>query len=215
IESLDQILANPDSKVRSLGVEVLFHHPSEKHIGLLGDRLDDVHPDVRAKARRSLHDVAAKKELRTQVIAEATRRLATEQWRTLEQAAILLAQLDYKPAATRLLELLRFERPEVFVAAAWGLRIMALPETLPGALTHVEARLKQRPSATKGSPVTAYHREMIDHQLSQLNQFLGQHKYQPAEPVLRQFIPHPEISFRVGYESRAAAIWALGLIREG
>ena len=48
--------------------------------------------------------------------------LATPRWRALEQATILLAVLDHKPAAPRLVDLLRFERPEVFVAAAWGLR---------------------------------------------------------------------------------------------
>jgi HEAT repeat protein len=214
IPSLGTMLANPDSKVRSVGVEVLFRNPSEKHIELLGFGMDDVHPDVRMQARRSLHDLA-KRNLREAVIAEGTRRLATGQWRALEQAAILLAQLDHKKASERLVQLLRDGRPEVFVAAAWGLRKLAVPETLPRALRHVEYRLKQLSTALERADSKPLPTEMIDHQLSQLNQFLGQHKYPPAEPVLRRFIPQPNRNMRLGHESRAAAIWALGLIHEG
>jgi hypothetical protein len=49
--------------------------------------------------------------------------------------------------------------------------------------------------------------------VSQLNQFLGQQKYLPAEPLLRKFIPRR--AGRLVDEARASAIWALGLIHEG
>jgi hypothetical protein len=52
---------------------------------------------------------------------------------------------------------------------------------------------------------------MTDFQLSQLNQFLGQQKYEAADAVLRAFVPK-----RTGVsEARAAAIWTLGLFHEG
>ena len=54
----------------------------------------------------------------------------------------------------------------------------------------------------------------FDHQLSQLNQLLGQQRFGPAEAVLRQFIPRM-VGSATCAESRAAAIWALGWIREG
>src|SRR5262249_25892909 len=141
------------------------------------------------------------KEWQATVIAEGTRLLGMQGWRGLEQSALLLAQLDHKPAARRLVELLTADRPEVFITAAWGLRKLAVAETLPDALRHVEATRKL-------SEVSRF-----DHQISQLNQFLGQQKYAPADALLRQFIPHrmgPQID-----ESRAAAVWALGLIHEG
>ena len=44
---------------------------------------------------------------------------------------MLLSQLGYRAAGKRMLQLLRATRPEVIVAAAWGLRQLADPETLP------------------------------------------------------------------------------------
>jgi HEAT repeat protein len=213
VPGVERLLASPEAKVRSCAVEVLLRRPSAKHIHLLGDRLDDPDPSVRVKARRSLRELAAKKEWHDPVIAEATRVLATQQWRGLEQAVILLTQFEHKPAAGRLVELLPFERPEVYVTAAWGLRRLAVPETVPAVAAYVEAELK-RILAVGGAPDPEDNRSRgIDHQLSQLNQFLGQQKYGPADAVLRRFIPFHADNLMP--ESRAAAIWALGVIHEG
>lgn len=209
----ERLLASPDPKLRSLGVEVLLRQPTEKHVRLLADRLDDPHPEVRVKARRALSELAARKEFRDAVIERATRVLAAGEWRGLEQATILLAQLGHKPAGGRLVELLASDRPEVYVTAAWGLRRLADPETLPGVVRQVESRQKRlRAAASRPDPTAV----LLDHQLSQLNQLLGQQKHGPADAVLRQFIPRMEkpMTAPVGSESRAAAIWALGLIHE-
>jgi HEAT repeat protein len=213
LPTVEKLLAGPDPKLRSLAVEVLFRLPTEKHVRLLADRLDDAHAEVRGKACRHLRELAGKKEWRDAVIAGGTRLLGMEEWRGLEQAAILLAQLDYKPAARRLVELLKSDRPEVFITAAWGLRKLAVAETLPDAAHHVET-IRKRIFGMGGAPLPeSIPLDRFDHQLSQLNQFLGQQKYEPADALLRQFIPHrmgPAID-----ESRAAAVWALGLIHEG
>src|SRR5262249_15062425 len=55
--------------------------------------------------------------------------------------------------------------------------------------------------------------EPFDHQLSQLHQLLGQQKYGPADAALRRFVPRMERG--ICPESRAAAIWALGMLHEG
>jgi hypothetical protein len=123
-------------------------------------------------------------------------------------------------------ELLRFSRPEVHVTAAWGLRKLDVPETLPDVVRFIEDVLKPRPSVKvrsgRGSggpttnPPTAADLpifEARDHMLSQLHQFLGQRKYGPAEALLRRFVPKFAFGF-VG-ECRAAAVWALGMILEG
>jgi hypothetical protein len=52
------------------------------------------------------------------------------------------------------------------------------------------------------------------HQLSQLNQFLGEQRYAPADALLRSFIPPPDPKYFLA-EARGAAIWALGKIHEG
>jgi HEAT repeat protein len=204
---------NPDPSVRLLAVEVLFRLPTEEHIRLLGDGLDDEHPDVRGTARADLEKLAAKKGLRDRVIAQGTRVLAGDGWRGLEQATILLTRLDHKPAVGRLVGLLEHNRPEVFVTAAWGLRRLAVKATLPAALAYVQGELERLgagglPKRETRGP------EWIDFQDSQLNQFLGEHRYRPADRTLRRFIPKPGMT-PIGPESRAAAIWALGRIHEG
>jgi HEAT repeat protein len=137
--------------------------------------------------------------------------LAGQDWRGLEQAAIVLAQLNHGPAAQRLVDLLTATRPDVFVTAAWALRKLAVPESLEPVRKYVEAELG-RQLASKTLPGRKDLAMMIDHQLSQLNQLLGLQKYQAAEPQLRQFVPKRPL---LGWESRAAAIWALGWIHEG
>jgi HEAT repeat protein len=213
VPALDHLLASPDEKVRAAAVEVLRRQPSPDRLHLLGDRLDDPHPDVRVQARRALEELAAG-EWRDLVIAEAMRLLAKQQWRALEQAAILLTRLDHKPAAGRLVELLGFDRKEVAITAAWGLRRLAVPETLPGVVRYVKATrdllLATTTDHVRGDITVMW----IDHQLSQLHQLLGQQRYGPAEPLLREFVPKP-VRKPIGPEARAAAIWALGLLHEG
>ena len=213
----ERLLASPDAKVRGLAVAALALRPTEGRVRLLGERLDDANPEVRRKARRSLEQLAAKTEFHDLVIAEATRMLATQRWRGLEQAVFLLTRLDHKPAAGRLVELLAFDRPEVYVAAAWGLRRLAVPETLPGVVKYITARQALFPPSASNVDQTEAPSDLLDHQLSQLNQFLGRQKYTPADTVLRQFIPRMEKPMQQALypESRAAAIWALGLIHVG
>jgi HEAT repeat protein len=211
---LDEILGSRDANVRSLGVDVLFRLPGAKHLRLLGDRLNDSHREVRRKARRFLHELAKKKEWRNQAIAEAMRLLGSEEWRGLEQATILLTQLDHKPAANRLVELLSSEQAEVLLTAAWGVRKLAVKETLPGVVRYLEAVVPHFLSGRGSGGQRQVSQEVLDHQLSQLNQFLGQQKPAEADKLLRRFIPRP-VTESGGPESRAAAIWALGLIHEG
>jgi HEAT repeat protein len=199
---LESVLANPDAIVRGLGVEILLRQPSAEHVRLLGTRLDDPHPDVRLQARRALRELAAKAEWREPVLREATRMLEANDWRGHEQSAILLAQLGHRPAADGLLKRLTSDRPEVCIAAAWALRQLAVPDSLPAALDHFNRTLR----GNSGVPATA-----VDPQLCQLAQFFGQVKYEPADSTLRALIP-PRTA---GPETRAAAIWALGHLHAG
>jgi hypothetical protein len=157
-------------------------------------------------------DLASNKEWRATSIAQSTRMLDSDRWRALEQAIIVLTQLDHKPAARRFLELLdmrKFTRAEVYITAGWGLRKLDVPETLAEVAEHV-AKTYPHFLASKGNQPSLV---LIDHQLSQLNQFIGQRKYAAAEAALRAFIPKRPV--RPMVEARAAAIWALGLIHEG
>jgi HEAT repeat protein len=226
VPSLEKLLANPDANIRSYAVDVLRRRPTEKYLRLLSERLDDVHLGVRRKARRFLLELAKEEKWHKQVIADATIMLKRRSWRGQEQATLLLTQLDQKQVAGRLVELLREYRPEVRVTAAWGLRKLDVPETLPDIVRYIEEDLKPRQvpktplarmwgrSAVPAAPAEAPPSlEIRDHTLSQLHQLLGQRKYRPADALLRRFIPKSAFGFRG--ECRAAAIWALGMIWEG
>jgi HEAT repeat protein len=210
-----QLLDNPDANVRLLAIQVLHLRPTEEHLRLLNARTDDEHLQVRRTARGYLLELAQRKEWRKQIIADANGLLKSERWRGLEQASILLTQLDHKAAAGRLVELLSFNRLEVNMAAAWGLRKLDIPETLPGVLRFVEGKTKKSNTSGLPSRREAIIREADDHILSQLNQFMGQQKYRPADPLFRAFIPKLNRGVGPGPESRAAAIWGLGMIHEG
>jgi HEAT repeat protein len=201
-----RVVASPDATVRSHAVEAHRRCPMPDHIPLVAELLDDPHPQVRIGARKALLEVARGIDHGDAVRRQATRLLATGRWRALEQAAILLTLLDHKSAAPRFVELLQFERPEVFLAAAWGLRKLAVPETLPEQLREIERRWQRSLEPVANEP-----REMIDLQVAQLAQSLGRARYDPAAPMLARFVPK---QWNLGPQSRAAAIWALGLIQQ-
>jgi HEAT repeat protein len=146
--------------------------------------------------------------------------LGETDWRGQEQAAVLLGHLDYKPATKRLIELLRVERGEAMVAAAWALRQLAVPDTLPAVLEFVRGEHRKMLSAAKMGrlpPSTAR-----DRQLSQLVQFMGKSRYQLADQPLREMLPRliPGLPYNppqtpLESETRTAAVWALGLFHEG
>jgi hypothetical protein len=94
----------------------------------------------------------------------------------------------------------------VFVAAAWGLRKLAVPETLPGQQREVERRWQQLQKLDANDP-----RGAIDRQVAQLAQSLGQARYGPAAPALARFVPK---QLALGPQARAASVWALGLIHQ-
>ncbi len=227
VPALGHLLASYDAKVRSFAIEVLFRRAAGsdpgadgvEHLRLLADRLNDPHPELRVKARKALRELAAKAEYRERVIQQGMRIVAGADWRGQEQAALLLTQLDYKPVAPRFVTLLKSDRPEVMVAVGWGLRRLAVAETLPAALDYFKdmyQRLVRPEKATGHRPLPV---EAADQQLSQLAQFFGQSRYREADAALRQLVPRfvrqPQIPAQGQPESRTAAIWALGLIYEG
>ena len=197
---VEATIANADANVRRLGAEALVARPTSERVKLLGPMLDDPHPGLRRYVRQSLQTLAQNTQLTDDVIAAATKMLSTDRWRGLEQACLLLTVLDHKPAVDRLLELLEFDRPEVFIAAAWGLGQLAVPETFPAMFE--KARIETEETLT-----TRRYDRNVEWQVCHLNQALGRLKYTPCDDLLREYIPKSSPFLP---ESRTGAIWALG-----
>jgi HEAT repeat protein len=202
--------------VRSAAVEVLFRLPSGEHIAMLANRFKDEHPAVRTRARRYAYELGRKKAHREAVLNAGTRVLGESDWRGQEQAVILLAQLDHKRAADRLVVLLGADRSDVFVAAGWGLRRLAVRETLGPVFEYVRRTREQLKNGQYVGHRTSL--DAFDIQLCQLCQFLGKARYRPADELLQAMVERLRLTGKTAYlgeETRAAAIWALGFIHEG
>ncbi|MEX0818359.1 MAG: hypothetical protein WD070_02165, partial [Pirellulaceae bacterium] len=163
---------------------------------------------VRRYVSQSLIRLAEQAPLREAVIQATSDVVVQDSWRGLEQGIIVLAALDHEPVAPRLLELLMHRRPEVLVTAAWGLRKLAVSETLPAMLDQAE---RQTADIVDGTAEPRYF-EAIDAQLSQLFQAFGELGHQEAEPLMRKYIPKDLLYTGA---TRPAAVWAIGKLHEG
>ncbi len=201
----EKAMQNDDAKIRQCGADACLLAPDPERVTSVARLLDDPYPAVRASVRDALYDLAQRRPDQDEPIRQAaTRMLAGDRWRGLEQAALLLAALDHRPVADRLVELLEYGRPEVFIAAAWALKKLAVRETLPAILD--KAR-RQSANRRKGSPDPT----SLDAQTAHLFEALGRMKYAPADPLLREYIPKD----KMWVLSRSSAIWSLGLLHEG
>ncbi|MHC4398199.1 MAG: HEAT repeat domain-containing protein [Planctomycetota bacterium] len=201
----ERLIDRPDPKLRRFGAEALVSGATPESVAVLGPMLDDRHPGVRRYVCESLLELASQPALRASVLEQATEQLAADRWRGIEQAALLLTALDHKPTAGRLVELLDFQRPEVFVTAAWGLRKLAVPDTL-GAMFD-----KARRQHEKAQPPGGLRPDEV-RQVCQLFEALGLMKHVPSASLMRQYIPK---SVPYASDTRVAAVWALGHLYAG
>jgi HEAT repeat protein len=197
---IDQIVASPDVNVRRWAAEALIAQPAPQTIARLAQLLDDTDPDLRRHVCDALILLAKDASLHDAVIAQGRQLLHANGWRGTEQAILLLVKLDDKSIAGQLLSLLEADRVEVHTTAAWGLSRLAV--------------------ATTAEPICEVFQQKTDRglaggqlkdgtyvQLSHLAQALGRLKHQPADPVLRKYIPKRSV---LDPNTRAAALWALG-----
>ena len=196
----EQVLLNRDANVRLQGVATYVTLATPDRVARLARLLDDPHPGVRGQVRERLFVLAQEAGLQASIIQAATEVLAGDSWPGQEQSALLLAALDHKPAAARMSQLLDSPRGEVIVATAWGLRKLAVSDSLPAILQKVQKEFEQRSKV--GTPTLA-----DDAQVAHLCEALGLMKYAPADSVLRRYVPK---NLLLGEFTRGGAIWALG-----
>jgi len=194
-------LKSPDAHVRRVPIETYLKLPTLERIQTLSTHLNDPHPELRSLVREGFITHYSDNAFTDLIRELSIGALNGDDWRGQEQAALLLATFDRKEVAPRLVELLRSNRPEVMIATAWALRVLAVPETAP-AIT--EQILRQ-------NKITSFQEPQIESQVSHLCEALAIFKYKPATPALTPYIPK---GLKYGPLSRSAAIWALGQIYE-
>jgi HEAT repeat protein len=199
-----QLAANNDANVRHAAAKAWIAERTSAAIGHLGPMLDDPHPRVRADVREALLEMAQDAKLLDSVLAASDAMLASGQWRGLEQSIMIMAALDQDETASRIAELLDFERPEVYIAAAWGLRILAVNETRPAILKKLEQLYEVQAAGRAASA-----QDTQSQHLAEAIRVLGADE---ALPLLRKYVPK---SMTVHPDSRAAAIWTIGHLLAG
>ncbi len=207
IPLVDEARMNLDPKVRRRAADAYVALPTPGRVAILSELLNDVHPDVRGSIREDLFALAAQPELDDAVRESALVVLDGDIWRGQEQASLLLGALDHEPAAARMIELLNSDRSEVEISTGWGLRMLAVSETLPDLLAHAQRRTIDRREgrSTNG----------LDEQIAHLFELFAIMQYDPAEELLREYVPKPSPAIAMGYFSRGAAIWTLGHFHAG
>ncbi|MEX0653745.1 MAG: hypothetical protein WD534_04130 [Phycisphaeraceae bacterium] len=227
------LLDHADANVRLEAARAVASERSDEAVatltGLLNDRAHAVRNFVRQTLEAYDTDAALSETVRDQLertLAHDGAVIAYDRWRAMEQAALLAAALDHKPAAEPLAALLpdaaanvegerRFahDRPEVRLAAANALRVLAVPETLPAILARAERLTAAMRATMSGSAEASPSAEEMQqrrhhgYEATQLLLALGVMQHMPADDLLRQYVPK---NSGFASEARSAAIWALG-----
>lgn len=198
-------LGVPDAGQRFVAARLAVRPADADAIGRVAPLLGDRNPRIRRFIAGSLADLGDSADLRPVVIERAVAALDGDAWRSLEQAALLVGHLDHEPAADRLLALLRADREEVAIAAAWALRKLEVEATLAPLLDYArEAR--GRLASSDPEPL----RGRLGKQAQQIHQLFGILRFRGAEDLLREYVPKSQID----PYARSAAFWALGKIHE-
>jgi HEAT repeat protein len=195
-------LASGDAGVRAVAVSIIATQEDTDAVERLHPRLDDRNPTIRRRVATLFAQWGKRDALKPLVLEKTMVVLSKDSWRGCEQASLVLGALDHKPAAGRLVELLRQPRGEAAIAAAWALRKLDVAETLPKSLEYASVAY---PEMKKNLAPQHTSKE-----LSQLFQWYGQHRYREAEPLMAQLVPKA----MMGIEARQAACWALGYLYE-
>lgn len=200
-----------ETGLRQIAIQGLEHRASQEDTRRLLEMLADYHPDVRHNARVSLEKLADVETLRPIILDTSAEYLANlrraNDWRALEQSAVLVGNLDHEPTADSLFELLLFDRDEVAVSAAWSLSRLSIPETFPRIMTYIREITDELDAGEES--IDDLHQLQFTH----FFQCLGLADHRPAKDLLARFVPKRD--FKLGMECRAAAIWALGFIMKG
>lgn len=202
---VDIAMKNRGAKVRRATIDLLHLWKSPQAAEKIGELLADVHPDVRIRGREILIGFAADEDLRPAVIQAAVENLDAN-WQGIQQGILILAKLDHKSSAEKIMSLLDHPRAEVHITAGWALEQLSVEKTLQPIFERVEKKIESKDYLNFSDS----EHERIGH----LIQLLGKNKHKPMERVIiRKLIPKDmRVLF---FPTRPAAFWSLGQIYQG
>jgi len=204
---LASLIASDNANHRTAAIEVIETEKIAAGVSKLALLLADLNISVRIEASRAMVRLAKQSHLNDIVRSECLLLLGSEDWRGVEQAVMVLGQLDHEPACPQLLGLLEHSRHEVRLAAIVALRRIAVVRTYSAMLNHATQMRANRPSGANRKIWIIYVLE-----LSQLCQAMGEFQYQPAMSMLTPLVPKSRNDDGL---VRGSAVWALGRMHEG
>lgn len=201
-------LEHPDSSMRLAAAKVLHGYDDTDSLRLQSQLLSDRNVTNRRTIRDHLIAKAASETLKPVVDEVLSQHLTGEAYEGVEQAILVVVALDEKERCSQLIALLDHPRPEVHIRAAWALQEIAVdPEILAEIHKHCliwTDKIASGFSAYKPTDVT---------RVSFLFEAIGRNAYEPAEEMLRRYVPKQ--SQKMQPVTRTPAIWALGQIWKG
>ena len=205
-KQLNVVRHDPEINVRLEVLRFLTTHTDEEAIVMLGDFLGDVQPRVRELARNELLKLADKSSFRPVIEREVSKGLRSDKWWQIEQALIAAASLDMKGEESQCFVLLEHPRGEVYVTAAWSLRILAnTPEILAKMVEKVRVQT-DRIFAGDTLDEPEYHR------IGHLIEGLSIRQVAEARPVIERYVPKDQTA---GLVSRMCGLWGLSQYLKG
>jgi hypothetical protein len=205
-KQLDVVRNDPEINVRLEVLRFLAQHVDEPSIVILTDYMGDDQPRVRESARDELLKLADNETYRPWIERELSRALRSDKWWQVEQAVIAITSLGMKSEELYLAELLNHSQPEVYVTAAWALRVLAhSPDGIAKMVDFVRKetdRIFSRPTLEEPE----YHR------LGHLIEGLSIRKVPEVRSSIERYLPkNPQ----AGTVSRMSALWGMGKYLEG
>lgn len=198
---LDVAKKDREANVRLEAVRHLDLHFDGEAIIRLAELVADNNPRVRMAARDALLKHAEEKMWSEAIQGKVTAALQSQKWWEVEQAAIMVASLKMTSAESQLFSLLKHERSEVYIAAAWALRVVAeSPEILQKILDYA----KEKTDYIFQSSV------LMDpeyHHVAHLFELIASKKLPGGKEMLQRFVTK---NTKIGLTTRLSALWGVG-----
>jgi len=208
-EFAPQMVGHADSTMRNLVLGLLDTHSDEASLRLQAKLLNDRNIDVRRLAGTQLVRKATEGQ-RTLVEEFIIEHINAEPWPGIEQAIIMVVGLQDRTRCLKLVELLDHPRPEVNMYAGWALMELAQDSAV---LASIEPHVEKVTAFLVENGVKPPLNKTDTIRLSFLFEAFGRNKYAPMHNLLMKYVP--KNNFKLGYPSRASAIWALGQLNKG